>query len=553
MKKYSNLGIITGNISSLLVLDTDSYKPQYDKKLVKSFNLPITPCQKTARGGRQYFFKYTGNARNATGIFKKDSGIDIRANGGMVIAPPSKTSYGEYVWEVSPQEELFAPLPHALEALFNKKEKKQLHEQVNLTEGSRDDSIASIVGRLAVALPPHTWDTEIFPTITAINATYSPPLSKEDLMRIYRSITAKERARRNIAEEDTKKESFVPALAFNNLMATEFPLARFAIDPFFEIGTINMVSAPPNTWKSWGIFLFASSVAKGTPAFDKFSATQGPVMIVNEEDSLRSVQDRFVKLGMKGENLPIWFRVSHGAKLNTTFVERIIKEAKEKEVTTIFFDSLRAMHTAEENDSTEMQRVMDLLKIITKEGITVIFTHHHRKKNLFQKDNNDPEMARGSSAISAGISGHISLEEIEREDKKFLIVRHLKSKVTEKIKPVEIAINITPDLITFTYAGEMKSADKKLLEAKDSAYSFLENEHRWISRKELFEVCKVSDRTLKTALLALEKEENIKSMTRKMLMEDGVKNIGEGKSNEKLYFINDRSEATEADEISDNW
>src|ERR1035437_10428087 len=49
-----NLGIVTGKISSLLVLDLDSYKENYDSELVKSFNLPVTPVQKTASGGEQH-------------------------------------------------------------------------------------------------------------------------------------------------------------------------------------------------------------------------------------------------------------------------------------------------------------------------------------------------------------------------------------------------------------------------------------------------------------------------------------------------------------------
>src|SRR3990167_9824336 len=214
VRAYPAIGIVTGKISSLFVLDIDSYKPGYDKALVKSFNLPPTPCQKTARGGRQYFFKYDGDARNATGVFKKDSGLDIRANGGMVIVPPSAPDYGSYEWEISPSEELFAPLPPSLEKLFEKRERKSLHEQVGLSEGTRDDSIASIVGRLAYALEPREWDREIFPTNQAINSTYKPPLSKQDLLRIYRSITAKEAERRNIKLEKESKEAetFAPSV-----------------------------------------------------------------------------------------------------------------------------------------------------------------------------------------------------------------------------------------------------------------------------------------------------------------------------------------------------
>ena len=82
-------------------------------------------------------------------------------------------------------------------------------------------------------------------------------------------------------------------------------------------------------------------------------------MIVNEEDSEREVQDRFRALGLKDKQLPVWFRIMQGATLTSSFVKRLVEEAKAREVGTIIFDSLRAMHDAEENDSTEMQKVLN--------------------------------------------------------------------------------------------------------------------------------------------------------------------------------------------------
>ena len=73
---------------------------------------------------------------------------------------------------------------------------------------------------------------------------------------------------------------------------------RFTIDPFFEQGTVNMVSAAPNTWKSWKMFLYAGHIAMGTPVLDKFPTQQAKVMIVNEEDSERLIQDRLKLLGI---------------------------------------------------------------------------------------------------------------------------------------------------------------------------------------------------------------------------------------------------------------
>src|SRR3990170_5947268 len=71
---WSNLGIITGEISNLVVVDTDIYKQGYDDSFFKSFNIPVTPVQETAGGGRQYFFKHPKGIKisNAVCIGNKD-------------------------------------------------------------------------------------------------------------------------------------------------------------------------------------------------------------------------------------------------------------------------------------------------------------------------------------------------------------------------------------------------------------------------------------------------------------------------------------------------
>ena len=544
---YENIGIVTGKISNLFVLDADSYKPGFDKNLVASLKLPITPCQKTARGGTQYFFHYSGDAaRNEVNAFKRDSGLDIRANGGMCIVPPSKPEYGVYEWLLSPSDEILAELPDSLKERFGgRKPHKTLPELGNLKEGEgRDNAMASFIGKLARAFPIEAWPVEIWPLALQLNQTYTPPLSREDMVRIYTSITNKERERREKEGKEEKKEppKFIPAISFAELMAKEFPQQRFAIEPFFELGTLNMISAPPQHWKSWLLFIFAYSIASGEQVFGRFNSEKLKVMIVNEEDPERSIQARYKLLSMINPDIPLYFRIMLGAKMSAEYVDLLVKEAKEKQVSVIIFDSLRALHNADENDSTAMQEILDLFKRIAQAGITVLFSHHHRKKNVFQTRaaSDDPEASRGSSAINAALSGHISSEEVIRDTGRYIIIRHLKSKAGEKLEPFELKINISEDKtsVSFTYDGEQKTMDRQLSKAKELILSVLESENRWISAKEFMGMEELSLRTVRTALKELEQEENILSSTRKQLRETHVVLTTEGRSNEKLYFIN---------------
>lgn len=193
-----NLGIVTGHVSGLLVLDVDSYKEGFDAELMNSFEIPITPMQETASGGRQYFFKLPDSLviKNDVCIGSKGSGIDIRGDGGMVIAPPSTTPYGEYTWTINPFDAPLAEIPPKLLALLTEKSaggpktKKTLTELVDLKEGEgRNNAMASFIGKLLATTPKSKWETEVWSMAQEVNRTYSPPLSNSELRSVYESIT----------------------------------------------------------------------------------------------------------------------------------------------------------------------------------------------------------------------------------------------------------------------------------------------------------------------------------------------------------------------------
>ena len=361
---------------------------------------------------------------------------------------------------------------------------------------------------------------ELWEFVKLSNSNRQDKLSEEELTLLYNAAHSKAGPK---------------TISFKDLITQEFPPARYVIEPFFEVGAVNMLSAPPNNWKSWFLFYFASCIAQGIAVFAKFPTEKCGVLIVNEEDSHRSVQDRFKILKITDPSLEIYFRIASGAKLTRPFVLEVIEECKEKKLGLVMFDSLRSMHEADENDSTTMQAVMDMLKIIAREGITVIFTHHNRKKSMFSKGD-DAEASRGSSAINAAISGYISLEEENRETGKFVVVRHLKSKVGKKIDPIEIKIIENEGTIEFNYEGEFKSGEKKLNVAKEAIMSILKPSE-WKTTNEFFELEVAGKTVIRAALNSLDAEGVVVSITRSEARKKGLVPPNGGNPKEKLYSL----------------
>jgi len=346
-------------------------------------------------------------------------------------------------------------------------------------------------------------------------------------------------------QDKTVPEPFIHLADF---VRKEFPPVRFALQPFFETNAINMISAPPNNWKTFFTLDVALSIADGKEWLGMFKTDKQKVLLVNEEDTESEIQSRLFLLGAKQNVSDVYFYIMKGYKLNEKSVQEILTECQKQGISLVIFDSLRSIHNARENDSTEMQEVMDHLKIFVRAGVTVVFTHHHKKKPLKDEKLDDAEATRGSTAINAAVSGHISLEEEKREEGTFLIVKHLKSKATKKREPIEIRIFDT-DGVRFEFGSEHQSILYSFQVARDKILKLLESqEEKWFSVSDLVTATKISEKNIRLALRDLEDRSFIHVSTRTKL---GAYLAGVGKGNAKFYMYRKLEESEK--EAEDTW
>ncbi|MEW2518154.1 DUF3987 domain-containing protein [Actinacidiphila alni] len=94
----ANIGIATGKASGIFVLDVDPDSGGLDSLTALEAahgRLPATWRVETGSGGLHFYFAWPGfNPRNSAG--KLGPGLDIRADGGQVVAPPSVSVKGPY-------------------------------------------------------------------------------------------------------------------------------------------------------------------------------------------------------------------------------------------------------------------------------------------------------------------------------------------------------------------------------------------------------------------------------------------------------------------------
>lgn len=197
-KTVTGMAVVTGEISGLVVVDIDFKNGGTD--ICEGIE---TPTVRTPSGGLHYYFLYEEGVRNAAGIVK---GVDIRAEGGYVVAPPSKIydlddknnfiNEREYTWVKSWEDCNFsvATLPDRIKELIknqNPTDYKRF-ELGSFDIGSRNNSFASLIGSLLRKYTQEEWETIVWPMIRSMNAGLPEALPEDELRATFQSIVTTE-------------------------------------------------------------------------------------------------------------------------------------------------------------------------------------------------------------------------------------------------------------------------------------------------------------------------------------------------------------------------
>ena len=198
----ANIGIPMGEKTGLVALDVDT-RHGGDKSLealiAENSPLPKTITATTGGGGKHYIFKYTEELclKNAVGF---RDGLDIRTQGGMIVAAPSMHQSGNrYSWDegLSPFECEAAEMPKWLVDEIRKvgtafkAEKRKSNGAAEppkkIKEGGRNNHLTSLAGSLR---RKGVAEDGIIATLRAENRDkLDPPLDDDTVVAIAKSIT----------------------------------------------------------------------------------------------------------------------------------------------------------------------------------------------------------------------------------------------------------------------------------------------------------------------------------------------------------------------------
>jgi len=189
--KYPNIGLVTGKISRVTVIDVEKGGPIDD--------LPETLISKTGGGGYHYFFKYEEGIGNLVRIREL---TDIRNDGGYVILPDSETTKGKYEWK---NKTPLVDFPNHIFQIqkFKKQEtiKVDIPEYEGSSEGERNDSITRYIGKIIPIIHPLDWDTIGWNKVIEANQKNNPPLPEDEIRKSFNSIKRYEKENPTILKQ----------------------------------------------------------------------------------------------------------------------------------------------------------------------------------------------------------------------------------------------------------------------------------------------------------------------------------------------------------------
>lgn len=466
----ANIALITGALSGIVALDLDIKHGRSSK----DFIIPPTASARSGSGGEHFFFKYPTVSPVMTKAGISGEGVDIRADGGYILLAPSVNENGIYEWTVPLEsKENIADMPTWLLQLSEVK--KWSVGKNGVVEGSRNDTAASMSGKILRSTDSELWESLGWEQITIWNSKNTPPLPEKELRNVWESVKKyhNDLDRDGVSEKHARADlSKLQLWSIGDILGKDFGEEEWLVDFLISKPGMTALSGNPGDFKTWITMHIAMCVSRSASVFGEFKANSGGVLIIDEEDHLRLVKKRLELLGAR-ETDNIHYLSQCGIKVDVeAFRNMLVDIVKEKGIKLVILDSLVRVHQQDENDAKSMAKVFSSLQAIIKEGASILFTHHHRKQMGFGSSNPGQSM-RGSSDILAAVDCHITIEKKKDEEDR-LIIRQTKLRQAELRKPFEVKVlmgEFGPS--GFEYAGGYDEKKKKAEEASEAVVAVL--------------------------------------------------------------------------------
>lgn len=515
----ANIGIVTGSISRVVVLDIDG---ETGVESVRGKALPNTVVAESGGGGWHYFFKYPEgqSVGSTTGLLPR---VDIRADRGFVVVAPSNHISGEkYSWVNEPGNTKLADVPEWLVELLGMQKNITPAEAVSdvITEGARNNVLASLAGTMRRR---GMSQEAIGAALEAENQVKcKPPLDQAEVVDIVTSIC------RYAPAEVPKKTGGRKVMDLSQVLVKpdihNKVEINWIIPNLIPAGYVSLFVGDPKSGKTWLALRLATDLSKGGSILDGlFQAEPVKVLYVMGDTGSQLVNYRLQKTGWEYNEDNIRFAYaedirSAGGDLNLSFPEgsKLLGElAMAWGARLIIVDTLTSLHGSDENNNKEMSVIISRLRdlaIATNAGLVVL--HHSRKK---KRNEMNLEMTQhdsvGAGVLSRLVGNIVGIErKVSETGEANFLVRSLASWFRE-FKPFSFTLKDEfqggRDLVKMTLDTPEIDKNSKDIVIRAIKASYWDGEQ--FTRADVIKRTRLSEKTVSTILNELVNEGVVKA------------------------------------------
>ena len=464
----AGVGVVTGKISNIIVLDVESTCPTPIEEILKRY--PTRMISRSGSGGYHLFYQYPTSVPHVSNRVRIFEGADRRADGGFIVLPPTMhpTSGKRYEWVQKGPLGAFPMGLLDLRAQPTGQNEGWITEALRgVSEGGRNDTCA----RLAGYFFKKGMTADIVEALLLDwNEKCNPPLPLRELRTTLKSIershSGAEKQFTSVEFDNNKTEQEQKENTFDVMKMTDYIRGyggdgvTWLVSDWLPDASITFLISPPESYKTWILLDLAVSISSGVPFLGAYQVNStGPTLIIQQEDSHSGLTDRLAliveqKLGLsakiEGDNwqvpsipdLPIYIHPSRMLRFdNKKVIEELEKQIEAIRPKVIMIDPLYSTTASTDNYMSDLANQMMVLKAWRdKYGCSFVIAHHS-KKNL-DPDSTAREDSWGSQFLNAFLEAGWQIRRNPRLAQNEVVVRR-HSKVMGNQKPISLTFDIS--------------------------------------------------------------------------------------------------------------
>jgi hypothetical protein len=429
-------------------------------------------------------------------------GIDVKAAGGYVVAPPSIIAGKPYAFRDGHGFDRLADLPPALADLLANPQSERRRDRDTpqpesvILEGQRNATLASLAGTMRRRAMS---EAAILAALLEDNAQRCrPPLDQDEVRRIARSVARYEPGP-DSAGSSTVSESdgavFVGqrlrVTALSDLASLQFERPTAVVSGYVYVNAIADLSAQPKTGKTTLLLAAAGAVCRGE-AFLGRAVLKGPVIYLTEENSPTFLEAaRRVHVADAPGLDVVLRRDAWGLSWEEVCAELSVICAQ-KGVVLVIIDTLSdwaGMRGEEENTAGAALQVIEPLRRLSQLPNLAVITARHERKSGGELG----EAARGSSQFTGAVDVVVALRKGTLRNQ-----RHLMAVGRFDDIPGDLVIEF--DDGRYVSLGEPQESDREMLRRAAAWQALPKTRAEAVSVADVAEAIGASDDTARRVL-----------------------------------------------------